>query len=50
MERKRLKVVKVDDRVALVKILSENGYTVRIITDRADGKKQTYVEYWEEDK
>ena len=48
MERQRLKVTKVEDRAALVRILSENGYTVRIVTDRADGKKQTYVEYWEE--
>lgn len=50
MERNRLKVTKVEDRITLVKILCENGYTVRIVTDRSEGKKQTYIEYWEEEE
>lgn len=50
MERNRLKVTKVEDRVTFVKILCENGYTVRIVQGRSpEGKKQTYIEYWEEE-
>ena len=50
MERSRLKGTKVEDRITLVKILCENGYTVRIVQGRSpEGKKQTYIEYWEEE-
>lgn len=48
MERNRLEVVKVDDRLTIIKILATNGYTTRIVEDRSSGKKITYVEYWRE--
>ena len=46
--RYRLEVAKVEDRFTLVRILTANGYTVRILDDRVDGKKKTFVEYWKE--
>lgn len=48
MNRQRLEVAKVDDRLTVVKILAVNGYSTRIVTDKSDGKKVTYVEYWKE--
>lgn len=51
MDKQRLEVKLVDDRNALIRILANNGYTVRIITaNNADGKKATFVEYWKEEK
>lgn len=52
MEDKRHRiVVKLNaDKEALVKVLTQNGYTVRIITDKVDGKKATCVEYWREEE
>ena len=49
MNSQRLEVKLVDDRLALVKILVSNGYTVRTINDKLDGKKVTFVEYWKEE-
>ena len=48
LERSRLEVSKVEDRLTLVKILVLNGYTARIVTDKVDGKKVTFIEYWKE--
>lgn len=48
MERNRLAVVKIEDRVTIIKILAVNGYTTRIVEDKSSGKKITYVEYWRE--
>ena len=46
--RSRLEVVKVEDRYTLVRILASNGYSVRIVDDKVDGRKKTFVEYWRE--
>ncbi len=48
MERKRLEVKLLEDRNAVVKVLVSNGYTVRIVSEKADGKKTTFIEYWRE--
>lgn len=48
MERNRLEVSKIEDRLTLVKILVVNGYTARIVTEKTDGKKITFIEYWKE--
>lgn len=50
MDKQRLEVRLIDDRNALVRILVNNGYTVRILADKSDGKKATFVEYWKEEK
>lgn len=48
MERQRLEALLKEDRLTVIKILVMNGYTARIITVKEDGKKKTYIEYWEE--
>ena len=48
MERHRLEVQLKEDRMTVVKILALNGYCTRIITVPVDGKKKTFIEYWEE--
>lgn len=48
MQRNRLEVQLREDRMTVVKILALNGYCTRIITTTVDGKKKTYIEYWEE--
>ena len=48
MDRQRLEISKVQDRELVLKILAMNGYCVKIVTDKKDGKKATFVEYWEE--
>lgn len=48
MEREKLEVKLVEDRNALIRILANNGYAVRIVTEKSEGKKTTYVEYWKE--
>lgn len=44
----KIEVKGVDDRLALVRILAANGYTVRICTGLKEGSKSktTYVEAW----
>lgn len=39
MNRQRLEVAKVDDRLTVVKILAINGYSTRILTEKTEGKK-----------
>ena len=48
MNRYRLEVQLKEDRLTVIKILVMNGYTARIITAVENGKKKTYIEYWEE--
>lgn len=48
MERQRLEVLKLEDRYTLVRILASNGYSVRIVDAKVDGKKKVFVEYWQE--
>ena len=48
MERQRLEVLKLEDRYTLVRILASNGYSVRIVDVKVDGKKKAFVEYWKE--
>ena len=48
MERNRLEVSKIEDRLTLVKILVLNGYSAMIVTEKTDGKKVTFIEYWKE--
>lgn len=48
MNRQRLEVAKVDDRLTVIKILAINGYVTQIVTEKNEGKKVTYVEYWKE--
>lgn len=50
MDRQRLSARLIEDRNALVRILVTNGYSVRIVTDKVEGKKETFVEYWKEEK
>jgi hypothetical protein len=47
-ERQRLIVANKDDRLIIIKILAMNDYTTRLVTDKVDGKKVTFVEYWRE--
>lgn len=49
MGRQRLNVAKVEDRLAVIKVLAVNGYCTKIVTDKKDGKKVTFIEYWEEE-
>ena len=52
LERQRLEVEKVADRITLVTILATNGYTTKLVDLRVEEngrkKKKTYVEYWRE--
>lgn len=49
MERYKLEAAKVEDRLTLIKILVVNGYTARIVIEKVNNKKVTYVEYWREE-
>jgi hypothetical protein len=46
--RQRLIVANKDDRLTIIKILALNDYATRIVTDKVDNKKVTFVEYWRE--
>lgn len=48
---RRIKVSKKEDRLTLVQILADNGYTVRIEQERKEGSKiyTYYVAYQESD-
>ncbi len=48
MKRHRLEVQLREDRLTVVKILAINSYCTKIITVTENGKKKTYIEYWEE--
>ena len=46
----RIEIKGKEDRLTIVKILADNGYTVRIVSGAKDGSKTktTFVEYWKE--
>lgn len=46
----RIEIKSKEDRLIVVKILADNGYTVRIISGTKEGSKikTTYVEYWKD--
>ncbi len=44
----RIEVAKVEDRYILIRVLAANGYTVRIVDDKVDGKRKTFVEFWKD--
>lgn len=49
-KRHRIAVKLNADKEALVKVLTQNGYTVRIVTGKENGAKTTFVEYWKEEE
>lgn len=51
-ERHQIEVKGKENRLTMVGILADNGYTVRITTAKKANSNQkiTVVEYWKEDK